>query len=406
MASVHTVDAIIPAKLWSPSDTDLSLVRMVHATDVGPGGLRYIAVDRACVASDDDGPTSPKLEHGRAYQLDAQQLAAAVKDVPMGDGSRRVPVVTLENLDSCLRRDAEAENELRDSIQSQLKNAVPVGNDTEENSGGASGPPRGQPSVLLQVRCVGQGETIWVESHAGRAWLIDAYFWKRASYDRFLHFARRRLPDSRLDRLVISHFHYDHLRYAAQVVVDLNPREVLVPDTLPHPTGTVRNLVNLCSDRGILRRLQQPERYVLAGTELRVLRTSDFAGSFVVGSDPNLHALVTCVQVGSSFALLPADIPGRMLRELAASPLVAPSLASAQKRIYKVAHHCSRSGIDGEFLRIFRPTSAVTSCGFGNRFGHPHDPPWRDITAAVQASEPGAEHLVTCYDGDANYVLD
>ena len=62
---------------------------MIHATDVGPGGLRYIAVNHACVASGDDEPISPKLGHGRAYQLDPRELAAAVKDVPMGGGAAR-----------------------------------------------------------------------------------------------------------------------------------------------------------------------------------------------------------------------------------------------------------------------------------------------------------------------------
>jgi competence protein ComEC len=53
--------------------------------------------------------------------------------------------------------------------------------------------------------------------------------------------------------------------------------------------------------------------------------------------------------------------------------LTAASLSSLNKKvILKAGHHGSRTSTSEEFLRFIHPDIAVISCGYNNRYGHPH----------------------------------
>jgi competence protein ComEC len=73
--------------------------------------------------------------------------------------------------------------------------------------------------------------------------------------------------------------------------------------------------------------------------------------------------------------------------ELLLSPL------SPRAEALVVAHHGSRSGTSAEFLDRVRPRVAVVSCGYRNRFGHPHPAVCRRVR------EAGAELWRTDLDG-------
>jgi competence protein ComEC len=64
--------------------------------------------------------------------------------------------------------------------------------------------------------------------------------------------------------------------------------------------------------------------------------------------------------------LIPGDLGSAGERSLLGSA------SSFEAEALLLSHHGSRTGTSSEFLARVDPVLAVVSCGFGNRFGHPH----------------------------------
>jgi len=83
-------------------------------------------------------------------------------------------------------------------------------------------------------------------------------------------------------------------------------------------------------------------------------------------SDVNSNSLVLAVRYGNVTFLLPGDI------EDEAERLLLERGADLQAQVLKVPHHGGRTSSGPAFLQRVRPTVAVVSAGYRNRFRHPH----------------------------------
>lgn len=83
-------------------------------------------------------------------------------------------------------------------------------------------------------------------------------------------------------------------------------------------------------------------------------------------SDVNSNSLVLAVRYGDVNLLLPGDI------EDEAERLLLEREADLSAQVLKVPHHGGRTSSGLPFLDRVRPTVAVVSAGYRNRFGHPH----------------------------------
>jgi competence protein ComEC len=214
---------------------------------------------------------------------------------------------------------------------------------------------------------VGQGESILIETPAGRRMLVDA---GGAPFGGSFDIGARVLAPAlwargirRLDRLVVTHGDPDHLGGAADVLADFKPRALWFGIPVPNHRPT-EDLLDTAT------RLRIPASLRRAGeiaedddVRIRVLHPPppDWERRRVRNDD----SVVIEIVYGEVSMLLTGDISAQVERE------IIPRLTHAPVRVLKVAHHGSRTSSSLELLSTWRPQIALISAGRGNTFGHP-----------------------------------
>jgi competence protein ComEC len=232
--------------------------------------------------------------------------------------------------------------------------------------GGTVRPPGDR--VEIHFIDVGQGDAVAVRSPAGRWLLVDAGVAGRG----FDAGERRVVPylaargARRLEGVVLTHPHLDHLGGAAAVVRGLRPRWVGDPATpaASPPYLAVLRLADSTRTRWV--GLQKGQLLVLDGMAVEFLHPERIGAA---ESDPNDLSVVMRVSYGEFSALLTGDatalVESRLLRS------AGPELRA---HVLKLGHHGSATSTTPAFLEATSPRLAIVSAGSGNRYGHPHRP--------------------------------
>ena len=212
---------------------------------------------------------------------------------------------------------------------------------------------------------VGQGDAILVESGRGSRMLVDG----GAEPGRLLAVLGERLApwDRRIDAVVLTHPHEDHVAGLARLLERFEVGRVYEPGMLgpgPGYRAWEERLGGGGPPRG---RLSTGDRLSLDEIRFRVLwpdpsrvpREPSDSGTGI-----NNVSIVLLGEVGSHRFLLAGDI------EEDIDPILLPrGLPTVD--LLKVAHHGSKTASTEPFLEAVRPKVAVASAGTGNPYGHP-----------------------------------
>ena len=219
---------------------------------------------------------------------------------------------------------------------------------------------------------VGQGDSIFVAGPDGATMLVDAggpigvagaqatsqfdvgeevvspYLWSRSL--------------RRLDVLVLSHAHSDHMGGMPAVMRNFMPRELWV--SVDPDSASYRALLAEARDLGVqVRHLHAGDQLAWGGMQVTVLAPE--AGYSNTHAPGNNDSLVMRLQYGRSSVLLEGDAEapseGQMLAHGRVSAVT----------LLKVGHHGSRTSTTEAFLKTAAPKDSVVSAGKGNPFGHP-----------------------------------
>jgi len=223
------------------------------------------------------------------------------------------------------------------------------------------------PRLRLTVFDVGQGESILIETPAGRAVLIDAggapFGRSRESGERVLAPALWARGIRSLDTMLITHADPDHLGGAADLLADFAPRRLWHGITVPghRPMQDVLDMAARLRVAIEARQTGDDERE--GDLRMRVLNppAPDWERRRVRNDD----SVVLKLDYRDVSVLLTGDISAEVERR------ILPLLTQARTRILKIAHHGSRTSSSGELLWQWRPQFALISAGRGNTFGHP-----------------------------------
>jgi competence protein ComEC len=229
---------------------------------------------------------------------------------------------------------------------------------------------------MLEVTAidVGQGDSILVVGPGGATMLVDAggpvgavmeaaevtshfdvgeevvspYLWSR------------RLR--RLDVLVLSHAHSDHMGGMPAVMRNFRPRELWV--SIDPNSEAYRALLVEAQDLGVhVRHFHAGDQATWDGTQVAILAPE--AGYSNPREAVNNDSLVMRLQYGQSSVLLEGDAEAPSERQMLAHGRV------AAVTLLKVGHHGSSTSTIQAFLDAAAPKDAVISSGKGNTFGHP-----------------------------------
>jgi len=229
---------------------------------------------------------------------------------------------------------------------------------------------------MLEVTAidVGQGDSILVVGPDGKAMLVDAggpvggvaeaaevtshfdvgeevvspYLWSR-------HFRR-------LDVLVLSHAHSDHMDGMPAVMRNFMPRELWV--SIDPNSAAYRSLLGEAKELGIVvRHFYAGAQMGWDGTQITVLAPEP--GYTNPGEPVNNDSLVIRMQYGKASVLLEGDAEAPSERAMLESGRM------TRVTLLKVGHHGSNTSTTPDFFAAADPKDAVVSVGKGNTFGHP-----------------------------------
>ena len=410
--SIHNLDE--RAGEWR----NYAFLRMVHNSDSFTEGFRYLLAEKSLISSAYQKSPEYLLSYGRHYVFDWKTLQKSVRKVKIGDRTFSTPLLTEANMDDLMERRTEYERGIADGLTFRFEKA------NKETVGDMVRHTRrrdAQPGELARITVfnVGQGDLILLDITDGEQWLIDAWFWHKERYDNFKIYLDTQASDPQIDRLVISHLHYDHIKRATTVLDELGPREVLINDGLKHRTKTAEKLIAAADAAGRLGSVQGPQFICSGELELLIVPTTAYLPNRY-SKDPNDHELVVLVLGRHSAALLAGDAPHEMLERIIEGDFpdadksigISPDrlgdfcarFRKREHRVYKVSHHCSHTGTSDKLISDFNPNEAATSCSATNRYGHPHDVPQKMISECCQHG--GGFHKITCRcNGNPEYVI-
>lgn len=235
----------------------------------------------------------------------------------------------------------------------------------------AGEPPEPIPEGSAQVHFidVGQGDCELIIADDGTTVLIDS-----GEYD-YASTVLGYLEDhgiTRLDYIVVSHPHTDHMGGMATIIRDIPevgtfimPR---VADDFIPTTTAYEKMLEALEKKGCEVRMARTEEIDIGSGKLKLI-TADYSGD-----NMNNYSVVVKYSLNDTAFLFSGDLEADMEKQLlnAGHDLTAD--------VYKLAHHGSTTSNSALWLTAICPDYCVCECGANNSYGHPH----REIVTAVR----------------------
>jgi len=239
--------------------------------------------------------------------------------------------------------------------------------------------------LTVTVIDVGQGEAILVEFPGTSKMLIDGGGLPTGTFDIGENVVSPFLWDKgikRIDRLVLTHPHPDHLNGLVAVARNFRIGEFWEGAAAPENERyrALQDELRPVDHRRIARGFSQN----VGGVDIAVLSPALVSETDLPGND---SSLVIRLAYGTTAVLLTGDIGRDVENELLAAGL------DVRAQVLKAPHHGSDSSSSKEFLAAVGPRFVIVSAGRGNRIGLPHP----DVLARYEKS--GARVLRTDLQG-------
>jgi len=196
------------------------------------------------------------------------------------------------------------------------------------------------------------------------------------------------LGRTRIDYVLATHAHADHIGGLTDVVRNLEVQQAVVGYAVPDGPEFNRFARAAVARRTPLYTVAAGEIFEIDGVTIEVLWPPPANGREVTSG--NDDAVVLRLVYGSVSILLAGDI------EQSAEDSLVRSGANLRADLLKVPHHGSRTSSTEEFIDAVNPRYAVISVGERSRFGHPHASVVnRYLMREVKLFQTGRDGMVT-----------
>lgn len=206
---------------------------------------------------------------------------------------------------------------------------------------------------------VGQGDSTLIISPGGTM-LIDT---GGQSAVRELKDYLTGLKVERIDYLVLTHPHEDHIGNASMVIENFTVENVLLPNAVA-TTRAYENMLTAIenSDACVIEAISG-EEYTLGDLAFKVLAPNSMSYE-----DLNNYSVVLRITYGDTSFLMTGDAEEMSEAEI----LARYDKGELTCDVLKVGHHGSDTSTSSPFLSAVSPAVAIISCGKNNSYGHPH----------------------------------
>lgn len=242
---------------------------------------------------------------------------------------------------------------------------------------------------------VGQGDAALLVTSGGTV-MIDAG--PRSAKEALLKYVREHTE--RIDLMILTHPHEDHIGGAATVLDAVPTATVVMPDVTTD-TSTFAGLLDAIEDSGARADLGRAgEVYEIGGMRITLLAP--------IGAEydsMNDYSIVCRVEYGECSFVFTGDAEECSEGEM----LAAYSAADMRCDVLKVGHHGSSTSSSTEFLEALRPKIAVISVAADNSYGHPHSKAIKRLKRAgvseIYRTDERGSVVITC-DGQTARLAD
>lgn len=228
--------------------------------------------------------------------------------------------------------------------------SIDTGSNAESKTTSVSG------TLSVHYLDVGQGDSIFIELPNKECMLIDA---GENMHGKSITEYITNLGYSKIDYLVATHPHADHIGSMAYIVKHNDIGEIYMPKVTT-TTKTYENLLTAISDKGL--------KVKSAKAGMNIVDVGDFsidilAPVTIEEDDLNNCSIILKMNYKNDSFLFLGDAEKKELETVT---------ADMSAEVLKVGHHGSRTSTTKALLEEVNPKYAVISLGKDNSYGHPH----------------------------------
>lgn len=251
--------------------------------------------------------------------------------------------------------------------------------------------------LVIHFIDVGQGDCTFIAAN-GVTMLVDCG--ENDVSERVVDYLRE-LGVGRLDYIIATHPHSDHMGGMYRIIDVFDVGEVLVPH-IPDEQIPTAVFYERFLDSCAAKKVPVEEAKVGQVLEIGSARAEIIAPDGGFYEDLNNYSIAFMLTHGNNKCLFTGDAEA----ESEAAMISGGRLDKVA--LYKAGHHGSSHSSTAELLDIIRPQTAVISCGNENPYGHPADSTVKrlkkyadmvcrtDVNGTIIAESNGADMKITC----------